>query len=174
MNNSKGLKIIHLNIRSLVPKMYLLRSWVAQHNPNIITLSETWLNSNISDNEIKLENYVLYRADRGSRGGGVATYVSSNLTAELITPTVKPTHFECLFVKIIFHQNKYITVGNVYRPPSAPVESSKCLMSTFDAIPFKNERINLCDFNKNWLDKSSGKDKAGLFVVIKRTLKNYI
>ena len=117
MNNSKGLKIIHLNIRSLVPKIDLLRSWVAQHNPNIITLSETWLNSNISDNEIKLENYVLYRADRGSRGGGVATYVSSNLTAELITPTVKPTHFECLFVKIIFHQNKYITVGNYIDHP---------------------------------------------------------
>ena len=85
----------------------------------------------------------------------MATYISSNLTAELITPTVKPTHFECLFVKIIFHQNKYITVGNVYRPPSAPVESSKCLMST----PSKNEMIILGDFNKNWLDKSSGKDK---------------
>lgn len=92
-------------------------------NPNIITLSETWLNSKISDNEIKIENYILYRADRGSTGGGVATFVSYNLVSELISPVVKPKHFECLFVKITFHQNKYITIGNVYRPPSVPVES---------------------------------------------------
>ena len=32
-------------------------------------------------------------------------------------------------------------------------------MSTFDAIPSKNEMIILGDFNKTWLDKSSGKDK---------------
>ena len=70
-----------------------------------------------------------------------------------------PLHFECLFVKLIFHHNKYITVGNVYRPPSAPVESSKCLISTFDSISSKNEMIILGDFNKNWLDNSSVKDK---------------
>ena len=137
MDNIKGLKIIHINIRSLLPKIDLLRAWVAQHNPQIITLSETWLHNYISDHEINLVNYTLYRSDRGSRGGGVATYVSSDLIAELITPTVEPNYFECLFVKIIFNQNKYITVGNVYRPPSAPAESSNSLISTIDSIPCK-------------------------------------
>ena len=47
----------------------------------------------------------------------------------------------------------------MYRPPSAPVESSKCLISTFESISSKNELIILGDFNKNWLDKSSAKDK---------------
>jgi len=35
--------------------LYLFRAWVVYHNPNIITLSETWLNSKISDNEIQIE-----------------------------------------------------------------------------------------------------------------------
>ena len=42
-------------------KIDLLRAWVVLHKPNIITLSESWLNSNISENEINLPNYVLYR-----------------------------------------------------------------------------------------------------------------
>lgn len=40
---------------------------------NVITFSETWLNSNIPDNDAKLDNYVLYRSDRGSRGGRFLT-----------------------------------------------------------------------------------------------------
>lgn len=120
----------------------------------MITPSEAWLNCNISDNDIKLENYVLFRAARGSRGGGVATSVSSNLVAE-----VQPTSCERLFVQIIFPQNKCITVGNVYRPPSAPVESSKYLMSTFESVSSKDETLILGDFNENWLDKSPARDK---------------
>ena len=49
----------------------------------------------ISNEEIHLDDYVLYRADRGSRGGGVAIYVSSNLSSELVTPTQHPLNFEC-------------------------------------------------------------------------------
>lgn len=75
MNFTKGLFVIDLNIRSLPPKIDLLRAWLTYNNPHIITLSETWLHSEISYDEIKLDNYVLFRKDRGSRGGGLLTYV---------------------------------------------------------------------------------------------------
>lgn len=93
MSDAKGIKIMHLNIRSLIPKIDLLRAWVVLYKPNIITLSETWLNSNIPDTEINLPNYTLYRSDRSSRGGGVAIYVSSEFISELTIPTVEPLHF---------------------------------------------------------------------------------
>lgn len=54
MNEAKGLKIIHLNIRSLVSKIDQLCLWVALHKPHIVTLSETWLDSNISNSEINM------------------------------------------------------------------------------------------------------------------------
>lgn len=94
----KGLFVIHLNIRSLSHKIDLLRAWLSYNKPMVITLSETWLSSTISDEEIQLEDYILYRADRAARGGGVATYVSSSLSSELIIPKVNPVHFECLFI----------------------------------------------------------------------------
>ena len=108
----KGLKIIQLNIRSLVSKIDLSRAWVTLYKPNIITISETWLHDNITDDEIEIENFVLYRADRSSRGGGVITYVAANLVSDHISPTVEPVNFECLFVNIIFHENKQLTIGN--------------------------------------------------------------
>ena len=73
--------------------MNLLRIWVVLHKPKIITLSETWLNSNISDSELQITNYLLYRSDRCSSGGGVAIYVSSHLVTELIATSIEPLHF---------------------------------------------------------------------------------
>lgn len=161
MDSGKGLKIIHLNIRSLLPKIDLLRAWVHQYKPAVVTLSETWLTNKISNNEIQLADYVLYRADRGARGGGVSTYVLSNLASKLIIPDIEPQHFECIFVKITLHANKYITVGNIYRPPSAPADSLHNMITTINSIKFKNELTLLGDFNKNWLDKSAIKDING-------------
>ena len=66
--------------------------------PSIITLSETRLNGNISDNEIKLDNYVLHRADRGAGTEGVATCVSSNVSSELVIPKENLIYCECLNV----------------------------------------------------------------------------
>lgn len=93
----KGLYAIHVNIRSLFPKIYQLRAWLAYNNPDIITLSETWLSEGTTDSSLKIGNFKLYRADRGSRGGGVATYVAANMKSRLISPKVKPELFEGFF-----------------------------------------------------------------------------
>ena len=159
MNSAKGLHVIHLNIRSLPSKIDLLRAWLTYNKPHVITLSETWLNSNISDDEVKLDNYVLFRNDRGSRGGGLLTYVSSNLIAELVLPNENPQHFEGLFVKIIFHENKRLIIGNIYKPPSAPADTTDCILSTIKSLDCTSEKIILGDFNSNWLDRSSQKDR---------------
>lgn len=141
----KGLKIIHLNIRSIVSKIDLLRAWVTLYKPNIITVSETWLHESITDDEIEIDNFVLYRADRSSRGGGVATSVAANLASNHICPSVEPVNFECLFVSIIFNENKHLTIGNIYRPPSAPVDSTLSFLSTINSLERHNELIILGD-----------------------------
>ena len=145
----KGLFVIHLNIRSLPHKIDLLRAWLVYNKPSVITLSETWLNKIISDDEIKLDGYVVYRADRDAHGGGVATYVSSNLFSEHVIPKENPVHFECLFAKISFHVNKQLIIGNIYRPPNSPSESINCIGTTIKSADNSNEMIILGDFNIN-------------------------
>jgi len=143
----------------LIHKIDLLRAWLSYNNPSVITLSETWLNSDISDADVKLDGYTLYRADRATRGGGVATYISSHLSSELIMPKERAVYFECLFVNIVFHENKQISIGNIYRPPNSPVESTNCILATINSLDHVNELILLGDFNRNWLDRSSTYEK---------------
>ena len=151
----KGLKIIHLNIRSLVHKLDSFKLWVALNKPNVITLSETWLSSDNLDTKLNITNYVLYRFDRCTKGGGgVAIYVSTDLVSEHITPAIQPLHFEGVFVKLYFNENKYLTIGSIYRPPSAPAESFSCIISTINSIPFRNEILLLGDYNKDWAAKA--------------------
>lgn len=131
LDDIEGLKIIHLNIRSLVPKIDMLCAWVYLHKSSIITPSKTFLNSDISDSEISLTNYVLYRVDRITRPGGVAIHVSVDIACEIITSFVVPQGFESVFLKIVLHRNKCLHIGNIYRPPSSPVDCFRNMISYF-------------------------------------------
>jgi len=88
----------------------------------------------------------------------VASYISSTLVSELATPKDNPLYFEAVFVKIILHKNKQIIIGNIYRPPKAPVESTKNIISTINSLDAHTEMIILCDFNNNWLAGSCRQD----------------
>lgn len=152
----KGLYAIHINILSLTRKIDQLRAWLAYNDPNIITISETWLTDDTTDSDIKLDNYTVYRADRGSRSGGVATYIKNNIKSQLIIPKVKPEQFEGIFVKVILNENKQLIIGNIYRPPSFPkLESVKNIISTVSSIDNLSELILMGDFNLNWLDPTT-------------------
>lgn len=54
------------------------------HDPNIVAITETWLDLSVLDNEIVPPGYNIFRKDRGSRGGGVALIVQSSLIASEI------------------------------------------------------------------------------------------
>ena len=63
-SRAKGLKIVHLNIRSLLPKIEQIRTLLSQYKIDIMTISETWLNSYIDDKLIAILGYTLLRQDR--------------------------------------------------------------------------------------------------------------
>ncbi len=102
---------------------------------------------------------MLYRADRGTRGGGVAIYISLHFISETVTPKVLPSLFECLFVELKLHENKRLIISSIYRPPPVHPDSTKCILSTLTSFEHPHEMIILGDFNSNWLDCSSSNDK---------------
>lgn len=71
----KGLGFCHSNVRSLVGKIDMVRIWAISTNANVFVLSETWLNKSISDKDVSVGGYNLFRIDRPKKGGGVAIYV---------------------------------------------------------------------------------------------------
>ncbi|CAH3018551.1 unnamed protein product, partial [Porites evermanni] len=74
--------VLHLNIRSLrnISHRSQLRELNSREQSDIITISESWLNTTITSTEIQLDGYKLFRLDRLHKGGGgVCAYVRSEL-----------------------------------------------------------------------------------------------
>lgn len=86
-------------------------------------MSETWLCDSISDSELGLSNYTVYRCDRNvstsnlSRGGGVLIAIRNNIPSSILTTYAN--NVEHLFVKITINNKNYI-IGSVYIPPNSP------------------------------------------------------
>ena len=55
---------------------------VGEIKPNIIGVTESWANNDITDAELGLKGYVMFRKDRmGRRGGGVLLYIKETIPA---------------------------------------------------------------------------------------------
>ena len=100
---SKGLKVCHQNIRSLLPKIDQVRALLESHKGiSIFGVTESHLSNNISDTEITINGYKLYRKDPQSnhRGGGVLVYLADSLSALRREDLEKP-ELEAIWIELI-------------------------------------------------------------------------
>ena len=81
--SESGIKCVCLNARSrsIINKKSELNIMVDDIKPHIIGITESWANNDITDAELGLEGYVMFRKDRiGKRGGGVLLYIKETST----------------------------------------------------------------------------------------------
>ena len=72
--SKEEIKCVCLNARSIINKKNELNIMVDDIKPHIICITESWANNDITDAELGLEGYVMFRKDRiGRRGGAVAS-----------------------------------------------------------------------------------------------------
>ena len=70
-NTSKaGIKCVCLHTRSIINKKNELNIMVDDIKPDIIGITESWANNDITDAELGLEGYMMFRKDRMGRSGG--------------------------------------------------------------------------------------------------------
>ena len=191
LNERKGFKVVHMNVRSLLKKVDQLRILLFNSQIDVITLSETWLNSAISSTTVKMDNYVMYRQDRErgkrvkKRGGGLLTLINSKYAAdseEMAELNRCDLNMETQWM-VIHRQNcKDVVICNMYRPPSGNLDKfidymDECLKS-LDLD--RNEIFLLGDVNVNYKNKVSREYKKvnffvqsnGLSQLIKETTRN--
>ena len=114
-----GLKIAHLNVRSILNKMDDVRSLIHNKRFDIFAFSETWLNPSIKDSELNIPGYTLIRHDRtGKRGGGTAIYVRNNIPYKH-RQDLSVENIESSWIEVNRLKCKKLFVGCVYRPPDA-------------------------------------------------------
>ena len=103
--SNSNVKIAHLNVRSLKCREHfvLVKNAVLENKFDIFTVSETWLNSSVTDLEIEIPGYAIYRIDRQAKvGGGVCAYVSRNYRTEYLSDIslITASGFHQLWLKI--------------------------------------------------------------------------
>ena len=121
MTRNDRLTVIHLNARSLLRHFDDVASLVSLYCPQVLAVSETWLDSLVGNNEVHLPGYCLFRNDRSRSGGGVAIYCLDSLTCSLLSCGTSPAGLEFLWVSVksgCF--NPSLALGCFYRPPGSP------------------------------------------------------
>ena len=168
LSASKGLKFVHLNIRSIVKKIDQIRTLISGASLDVFSLSETWLRKYLSTQIVHLKGYKLFRLDRATkgrngkvkRGGGLITYVNEKLASnsELLDDLcVSNEHVEAQWVFIHRPQSRNICICNLYRPPNGNLTKAisyleNCIQ-TFNLS--KTEVILMGDLNVNYVNKGS-------------------
>lgn len=125
-----GLEILHLNIRSLKNRAHLLelRQLASERKSDIITISETWLNTTVTSEEIQIEGYKLHRLDRLHKGGGgVCAYVRKDLKSSVLKElsSISERNFHQLWLNVQCKKLKSTTICVTYRPDDCPLSSFK-------------------------------------------------
>ena len=143
--SSKHLNILYFNARSILPKVNELQLLIGLHKPNIICIVETWLSSEISDQELQIDGYQIVRLDRNRHGGGVMFHISDALHF-----TVLPACPSLELLSLIIHENSNrCCVSLFYRPPNSPpsiLTTLSTLLEAIDISTFSNF-ILVGDFN---------------------------
>ena len=111
-----NLCVLYYNARSLLPKFDELRAACLVYSPDIICISETWLDESISNNELSLQNFNIVRRDRNRQGGGILIYVNNFYSHSLVFSGSDDLELIVLSVTSSFLK---VAVGLFYRPPSS-------------------------------------------------------
>nr|CAI5829862.1 unnamed protein product [Callosobruchus analis] len=142
------LKIGQLNIRSLLPSFNDLSQIIVQHNYDFFGITETWLNRSISNNQLKINGYNLYRKDRETRGGGVCIYVKETYATHVIDGL--DDAIEQIWVEIKINKQN-LAIGTVYRSPAEDVTTFLSIFEdTLSSVHMAVDKL-VCtaDFNIN-------------------------
>lgn len=162
--NEKGLHFLHLNARSLLPKISELKLIALKSKAAIISISETWLDDSVTDAEINIENYSVVRLDRSRIGGGVCMFIRNDLAFSLLQD-LKIEDMEAIWIEILLPKTKPIIVGTCYRPPKQNdfldlferalnklrPDCEQIILGDFN-ISFKNSVSSMCKSYKNILN----------------------
>lgn len=119
-NRKRNVTCVLLNARSIRNKGPELESYIATRQPDIVCVTETWLNNHINDSVLGIpDDYIIFRRDRGQnqRGGGILVAIHASLSPVILT-TLAPDNLELLWFSIKANRESWI-IGLLYRQPSS-------------------------------------------------------
>ena len=154
-NRAKLLKMTVINFCSVIGKKADLLELIATHNPHIIIGTETWLSSDISNNEIIPSdlNYNIYWNDHADGYGGVMLAITNQITS-LEIPNLT-TNCEIVWAQINLPDCNKLFIGAYYRPHTNDQLSIEELNLSLCKLESQNSNVTIWlggDFNAPGID----------------------
>ena len=149
-----------MNIRSLLPKIDILRLFINKNPFDVIAVSETWLKPSVTNAEINIANYSIARQDRKDKtGGGTVIYVRNGLPYRSRTD-LQNNYSESCWIEIIRRNTKSLFISSVYRPPDFEIKNFiEKFNNDISKIQENAEIILLGDFNVDYNRRSTAKSR---------------
>lgn len=146
--NSK-LCCLYTNARSVVNKRDELELYLTEEKPDIVAITETWLNNDIEDSELNAAGYAVVRKDREkgdkTKGGGVLILVKTEHVVTTRSDIRGDKFEESVWCNVGSGANK-ILIGCCYRAPNSGQESDKDLIELLKVVSQENVVV-MGDFN---------------------------
>lgn len=138
------LRILNVNVRSVVNKADRLECLTILHNPHVVAVTETWLHKDIQSEEVFPSSYNVLRRYRANRGGGVALLIKNTLQYE---PFPFISDHESVWCKLVM-ADMTLVIGVIYRAPASPVDYLQKIDEELSTLTNSRSRIILIgDFN---------------------------
>ena len=125
--------------------------------PDVIGVTESWGDDEISDGEFSLPGFTLFRRDRASehRGGGVLLYVRCEFNP--IEVTLSSQFVEQVWCSIQIKNGQELLIGVCYRSPNAAItgpDNDQKLLDTLTEV-YNRPLLLMGDFNYPDIDWST-------------------
>ena len=139
----------HLNVNSLLSKIDELRDITNYIKPEILGITESKLDSSITNAEVNINGYSINRNDKNRNGESAACYIRNDLCFNI--KNIFSNSIEHVFFKILIPKVKPIAIGIFYLPPNEN-DFLKIFSNESQQIVSKTNEIYLLgDFNINLL-----------------------
>lgn len=168
LNDIKGIKLLTLNARSLLPKIDILRVDFNNVDIDILCITESWLKPTVNDALLGLKDLKFVRLDHTTlnyngdlkSGGGIICYYKPRFLCSIINDaTYCSSDTEILAIKHCKENQVNTIVLCVYRPPSgslsSPLDKIKDVCDKMCTDKNNRDIYLLGDLNLNLLVKNS-------------------
>ena len=144
--SKEEIKCVCLNARSIIHKKNELNIMADDIQPHIIGITESWANNDITDAEMGLEGYAMFRKDRmGRRAGGVLLYIKDTIPAYEVQLQEEADCSEAKWCKQVTGHTT-VTIGIIYRCPNITKQNNEKPHNAISEVS-KGDCIIMADFN---------------------------
>ena len=142
---TRSLLCLCFNARGIISKRLDLVVLLEECHPDIVVITETFLDNSFLDSELFSAQYAVFRKDRNRHGGGVLIAVRQHISA-VRWVTSELSNIELIWLRVVSGSSSFM-LGGFYRPPGSPESYLLELQSSLHSLP-SNSSIVLCgDFN---------------------------